>query len=151
MTMVDPAPKKSLIAKLFSFFHKNESTSARSIEDTLKVEPKYWPEVVDFMNQLKTIVNKNTIDDGNVHSLNDRIISYVEKEINQKGKLPDIEKRYAALDELADRILVVSLGKIVGMKKTSDTQAVFTDAVTHLKNALHERKRVEEQYLHSKH
>ena len=122
-----------------------------SIAEQMRLEPQYWPEVTSFMNKIKGIVDNNTIDDGNVHSLNDRIISYVQKELNQKGKLEDIDKRYDALDELADRILVVSLGKIVGLKKTTDTQAVFTVAVADFKNALHERKRAEEEFLQSKH
>jgi len=111
----------------------------------MDMEPKYWPEVVTFINKIKAIVEKNTVHDDNADILNDNIIAYVEKEINDKGKEPDLEQRYAKLAQLADRILVVSLGKIVGLKKNVGTDPEFTNAVTHFKHALHERKIIEAQ------
>ena len=83
----------------------------------IHLEPKYWPEVTDYMKKLSAIVKTNTIDDENVHSVNERILNYVLDQINKKGSIQDIEQRYLALETLADRILVVELVKIVGLKQ----------------------------------
>ena len=139
---------KGIIAFFKRLFGKSSSTPKTLKEEELRLEPKYWQEVIDFMTTLKNIVHKHTIDDDNVRHVNDRIITYVEEQINKKGAVKDRSQRYAALDTLADRILVNNLSKIAGLKHTEGTE--FSEAVKRFKEDLHRRQTQEEAYLHSK-
>ena len=132
------------LKNLFSKPHPQDVTR----ETGAHLEPKYWQEVIDFMNSIKSIIEKNTIDDDNVRHVNDRIITYVEEQINKKGAMKDRQERYAALDTLADRILVNNLSKIAGLKHTEGR--AFTDAVKQFKDSLHRRKVEEDKFIQSK-
>jgi len=110
-----------------------------TIEQEIHLEPKYWPEVKHFMNKINDIVVHSTIEDNNIHLVNQRIIDYVEKQINTKGSLEDIEQRYMALNTLADRILYNNLSKIVGLKHDKNSHADFTEAVAEFKRELEKR------------
>ena len=132
------------LKNLFSKPHPQDPTHERGAH----LEPKYWQEVIDFMNAIKSIIEKNTIDDDNVRHVNERIITYVEEQINKKGSMKDRQERYAALDTLADRILVNNLSKIAGLKHTEGR--AFTDAVKQFKDSLHRRKAEEDRFIQSK-
>jgi hypothetical protein len=125
-----------------------EATQKVDFEKEINLEPKYWPQVKHFMDELNHIVKVHTIDDSNIQDVNRRILDYVEKQINLKGSLHDIEERYTALDMLADRILIKNLSKIVGLKHNDSTRAEFSEAVETFKKSLHERHDAE--VLHHK-
>ena len=135
-----------LIQWILSWFGRSKSSQTRSLEPhIIHLEPKYWPEVTDYMKKLSAIVKTNTIDDKNVHSVNERILNYVLDQINKKGSIQDIEQRYLALETLADRILVVELVKIVGLKQKEGSRAEFTEPTFAFKKRLTERKKSETQ------
>jgi hypothetical protein len=128
------------IRKLFFRKHQLQPLAVKKLnEEELHVEPKYWPEVRDFINNLNHIIETHTIEDSNVAHINQRIVEYVEQQINKKGQLADINQRYYALDTLADRLLSNTFNKIVGLKHVETTHADFTDAVAQFKNRLHAR------------
>lgn len=112
---------------------------------TRHLEPKYWPQVRHFIETLNHLVSTDTIDDPNVQYVNQRIIEYIEEQINIKGAIADKEKRYSALDTLADRILAVHLSKIVGLKQNESTHAQFSEAVALFKKHLSERYQQEKE------
>lgn len=107
------------------------------------LEAQYWPEVKHFMDEIDKLVETHTIDDDNIRVVNQRILDYMVTQINAKGSIENIEQRYAALNTLADRILVNNLSKLVGVKKTDSTSADFTSAVDHFKEALEKRHELE--------
>ena len=117
--------------------------------DSGHLEPKYWPEVKHFMDNINTIIKTYTIDDDNIHIVNQRIIDYMAKEINAKGSIEDVIKRYDALNTLADRILVTNLSKIVGIKQVEAKGPDFSGAVGVFKKDL--RKRYEKEVHHKSH
>lgn len=108
-----------------------------------RLEPKYWPEVMDLMETLNKLIESHTIDDINVRHVNSRILEYLEQQINTKGTLSDLEQRYSALDTVADRFLTNSLNKIVGLKHQEDSHAEFSEAISVFKKRLRERREQE--------
>ena len=143
------SPKKGFFTWLKNLFSgKGKAGSDKPLyEHGRHLEPKYWQEVIDFMDSIKGIIDKNTIDDENIRHVNDRIITYVADQINKKGEMKDRAERYAALDTLADRILVNNLSKIAGLKHTEGR--AFTDAVKQFKDSLHRRKAEEDKMTKS--
>ncbi len=152
----DKAPEKHgilyFIQKLFSrksqvLAHQDKITP----EDEFHLEPKYWPEVKDFIDNLNHLIEIHTIEDSNVQHINQRIVDYVEDQINVKGQLKDVEQRYSALNTLADRILSNTISKIVGLKHVPTTHADFSEAVELFKKRLQKRHQNEIAYQLSKH
>lgn len=149
-------PHTNWINRFFTFlqnlFKKNptlkEEKGRSDFEKEIHLEPKYWPQVKHFMDDLQHIIKVHTIDDSNVQDVNQRILDYIQNQINVKGSLDDIEARYTALDTLADRLLVKNLSKIVGLKQNDSTRAEFSEAVETFKKSLHERHA--EEVLHIK-
>jgi hypothetical protein len=109
-------------------------------EDKRRLEPKYWPEVMDLMDTLNKLIESHTIDDINIRHVNTRILEYLEEQINTKGTLSNLDQRYSALDTVADRFLTNSLNKIVGLKHQEDSHAEFSEAISIFKKRLRERK-----------
>ena len=148
-------PKSSLWGFIRAFLtgRSNGNGEHQPPKDDFHLEPRYWPEVKHFMARINDIVDSNTIEDQNVHVVNQRIIDYVESQINKKGSMHDIEERYMALSTLADRVLINNLSKIVGMKQVDSTHADFSNAVHDFKEALAARRAQEKDYekQHSKH
>ncbi len=107
------------------------------------LEPKYWQEVIDLRERLEKVIKDNTIDDDNISHVNQRVLDYLIEQINVKGSLPTIHERYAALQTLADRILINYQSKLVGLKKNVTTQTDFSDAVTDFKHRLKQREEKE--------
>lgn len=125
------------------FFRKllgRHDTVVPTPKHTFHLEPKYWQEVIDLRERLEKVIKDNTIDDNNINSVNQRVLDYLIEQINVKGSLPSITERYAALNTLADRILLNYQSKIVGLKKSVTTHTDFTDAVTDFKHRLKERE-----------
>ncbi|MGE3319120.1 MAG: hypothetical protein AB7I18_07465 [Candidatus Berkiella sp.] len=114
------------------------------------LEPKYWQEVMDLRERLEKVIKENTIEDDNVTHVNERVLDYLIEQINIKGSLPTIPERYAALNTLADRILLNYQSKLVGLKKNVTTHTDFTDAVTDFKKQLKEREKKELEASHDK-
>ncbi|MFI4937339.1 MAG: hypothetical protein ACHQJ6_02385 [Candidatus Berkiellales bacterium] len=143
-----------MLRKMWQFivnlFSKKHSKKTQLVGHPDQVEPKYWPEVVDFMETLNTIIDSHTIEDSNIQIINQRIVDYVQEQINIKGSLDDIEQRYLALDTLADRILVRNLSRIVGLKQNESTRAEFSEAIEHFKHRLHQRHQHEIASHHGK-
>jgi len=129
------------IKQLFSLSKNGSKRRSKNKERHLEAE--YWPEVVDFMDLLNEIIDKNTIHDPNIEAVNRRIIEYIADQINIKGAIEDVNARYSALDILADRILVTNLGKIVGLRQNEGTKAEFSDAIEQFKQRLHQRHQQE--------
>jgi hypothetical protein len=133
------------------FFRKSVlANEQKRAEDEFRLEPKYWPEVADFIEKLEHLIATHTISDSNVQHINQRIVDYVEHQINIKGSLTDLEQRYSALDVLADRILSNTLSKIAGLKHEENTHADFTEVVVAFKKRLHQRHQDEIAYYQSK-
>jgi len=107
------------------------------------LEPKYWQEVIDLRERLEKVIKENTIEDNNISHVNERVLDYLIEQINVKGSLPTIHERYAALNTLADRILLNYQSKLVGLKKNVTTHTDFTDAVNDFKKQLKEREKKE--------
>lgn len=107
------------------------------------LEPKYWQEVIDLRERLEKVIKENTIEDDNISHVNQRVLDYLIEQINVKGSLPTIHDRYAALQTLADRILINYQSKLVGLKKNVTTHTDFTDAVTDFKHRLKQREEKE--------
>lgn len=129
--------------KLFGLKLKDAGKKNKLSIDGHELEPKYWPEVIHFMQHINALIESHTIDDDNIRIVNQRIVDYMVKEINAKGSIEDINKRYDALDTLADRILVTNLSKIVGLKTEESKKADFTAAIKQFKDELHKRHEAE--------
>ncbi len=127
--------------KLFS--HHRDAAANTSDEHTFHLEPKYWQEVITLRERLEKVVKAHTIDDNNINNVNQRVLDYFFDQINLKGSLPSTTERYAALNTLADRILLNYQTKIVGLKKNETTHTDFSDAVKDFKNRLKEREQKE--------
>ncbi len=125
------------IQKLFQRkSHAQKQNDSIEGGESFHLEPKYWPEVVDFIDNLNQLIEANTISDSNIQHINQRIVDYVVDQINVKGSLKDIEQRYSALNTLADRIQSSTINKIVGLKHVSTTHADFSEAVDKFKKRL---------------
>lgn len=138
--MAPEEKKQGFLHFIFNLFKRKKSDK---IDETIHLEPQYWPEVRDFMKNLNNLIETHTITDTNLQGVNQRILDYVLQQINIKGSIQDIEERYVALNTLADRILLKNLGKIVGLKENASTHADFSDAVEHFKKQLHIRYQAE--------
>ncbi len=151
----DKAPEKHgllyFIQKLFS--KKSQLQAHQSVKpgDEFHLEPKYWPEVKDFIDNLNHLIQIHTIEDSNIQHINQRIVDYVEDQINVKGQLKDVEQRYSALNTYADRILSSTISKIVGLKHIPTTHADFSEAVELFKKRLEKRHQNEIAYQQNKH
>lgn len=132
-----------LIQWVLSWFRPSATSSKSEAPHTIHLEPKYWPEVMDYMQNLSDIVKSNTIEDDNIQQVNERILTYILDQINKKGSIEDLEARYLALETLADRILLVELGKIVGLKQNEGTIAQFSEATKNFKERLITRRKSE--------
>lgn len=132
-----------LIQWIFSWFRRSSPPTKSHEAHTIHLEPKYWPEVTDYIHNLSNIVKCNTIEDDNIQQVNERILSYVLDQINKKGSIDDFETRYLALQTLADRILLIELGKIVGLKHNAGTTAQFSEATQLFKKRLMMRRESE--------
>jgi hypothetical protein len=115
---------------------KNKLTNEREIH----LEPKYWPEVKDFMGNLDNIIESHTIDDNNIKRINQRIVDYIEEQINKKGQVEDLNTRYSGLNTLVDRILSNNLSKLVGLKEGTTSTADFSNAANEFKIKLSHKK-----------
>lgn len=127
------------VLRLFKGSDKNVSDNERKIH----LEPKYWPEVKQFMDSLDDIIGSHTIEDDNIKRINQRVVDYIEEQINKKGQVEDIHARYSGLNTLADRILSNNLNKLVGLKESTHSSAEFSDAVKAFKVKLNEKKQAE--------
>lgn len=136
--------KNSFFARLKAKLWGERKEQAEPDENhEIHLEPKYWPEVKDFMGSLDKIIETHTIDDANIKRINQRIVSYIEEQINKKGQVDDINARYSGLNTLVDRILSNNLGKVVGMKTGTTSTAEFSDAVSEFKIKLSHKKQSE--------
>lgn len=109
-----------------------------------KLEPRYWQETIDFITTLKSLIDHHTIHDANVQQINQRIVDYIETQINIKGSIPNLNDRYNALNIYVDRLLSNTFNKIVGLKKDEiRPRADFTLAVEKFKQRLQQRRQEE--------
>lgn len=141
--MAEPNTGTGLIHFIKSLFAKRHQVSLElKKRDPKKIhlEPKYWPEVKDYMETLQELIKTHTVEDDNVAEVNERITNYIWQQINKKGSIQDIKKRYLALDTLADRILVTLLGKLAGLKEGEGTRAEFSEATSQFKKRLAARQ-----------
>jgi len=129
----------NFIRRLF----KHEVHDGQVENNVHHLEPKYWQEVIDLRERLEKVIKENTIDDDNISHVNQRVLDYLIEQINTKGSLPVIPERYAALNTLADRILLNYQNKLVGLKKNVTTHTDFSDAVNDFKHRLKEREQKE--------
>lgn len=127
---------------ILKFFKRDKKAYVSNVH----LEPKYWPEVMDFIQRLRAIIDESTIEDENIKIVNQRIVDYIEHEINVKGSIEDINKRYDALHTLADRILVKNISKLVGLKYSS-TNADFSETIEIFKHRLTKRQEEELQQM----
>lgn len=146
--------KHGLAYFIYKLFHRKSKLAQEHdethLEDNFHLEPKYWPEVIEFIDNLNHVIETHTIIGANVQHINQRIVDYVAHQINVKGSMEDLDKRYSALDTLADRILSNTFSKIAGLKHQESTHADFTDVVVHFKKRLHQRYQDEIAYQESK-
>ncbi len=142
-TSNDKKEKHGILYFIQKLFHRKSQAQRQkdSIEagEGYHLEPRYWPEVIDFIDNLNHLIELNTIQDSNIQHINQRIVDYVVDQINVKGSLKDIEQRYSALNTLADRIQSNTINKIVGLKHVSTTHADFSEAVDKFKKRLAQR------------
>lgn len=124
---------------------KKDGAMKQTEAHSIHLEPKYWPEIRDYIDTLRDIIERNTISDQNIQQVNERIVEYVLEQINRKGLIADPTQRYLALETLVDRVLLVDLSKIAGLKQNEGTQAQFSQATAELKKHLMNRQREENQ------
>ncbi|MBS0286048.1 MAG: hypothetical protein JSR17_02045 [Proteobacteria bacterium] len=143
--------KHGILYFIKKLFHRHsQAEKQRTVsQDEYHLEPKYWPEVIDFINNLNQLIETHTIDDTNIKHINQRIVDYVVDQINVKGSVVDIEQRYSGLNTLADRMLSSTFNKIVGLKHESTTHADFSEAVSNFKKRLAVRHQNEIAYYQS--
>lgn len=137
--MADPKQGTGFIAwikSLIAWSNRLAAEARKPLSKDIHLEPKYWPEVKDYMESIKAIIKSHTIEDANVQQVNENITNYIFAQINKKGSIEDIEERYLALDTLADRILVNELSKIAGLKQSEGTRAEFSEATQAFKKRL---------------
>lgn len=141
-----------IINSILNIFKKKSAPATpQNQENSLEnLEPKYWPEVIEFIESLENTIKKHTIEDSNIQIVNQRIIDYIAEQINTKGAVKDIELRYAALTTLADRILARDLNKIVGLKREFISHTDFSDMINKFKTQLVKRHEEEKRYLEVK-
>ncbi|MBS0290057.1 MAG: hypothetical protein JSS07_08510 [Proteobacteria bacterium] len=141
------------IHKLFQRKSKAEKLQKKldPEEEEFHLEPEYWLEVKDFIDNLNHLIEAHTISDGNVQRINQRIVNYIVEQINLKGSLTDIDEKYSALNTLADRLMSNTFSKIVGLKHENSTHAEFSNAVDQFKKRLEMRHQHEAAYFQSKH
>lgn len=141
--------KLSLLDKIIAVFKGEKTDPEAALKRGEHLEPKYWPEVKEFIDLLNEIVASHTISDANVERINHRIVEYIEEQINIKGQIENVEERYSSLKTLSDRILTHNLNKLVGLKVSTDSNTDFSDAVNLFKYRLEERKMKEQAKTHA--
>lgn len=141
----DVQQKLSFLDKIINFFRSKDDIKASLRDDQIHLEPKYWPEVREFIDNLNSVIESHTIQDDNIHRVNQRIVDYILEEINKKGQIENIEQRYSALTTLSDRILSHNLNKLVGVKENTAYNTDFSDTVNQFKFKLETRKRLEQE------
>lgn len=139
-----------LFRRMFEVIFRIKINKDDHEKDKFHLEPKYWPEVKHFLDELNHAIEEHTIHDGNISQINQRIVDYIEEQINHKGQIEDIEERYSALNTLADRILSNSFNKIVGLKHSETTNTDFSDIIKNFKIDLEKRHREEIEYYREK-
>lgn len=136
----------NFIRRLLHLRNAAELETKKTAEHEFHLEPKYWPEVREFIDTLNHIIKNHTIEEPNIQYINQRIIDYVIEQINVKGALDDVTERYNALNELSDRILANNLSKIVGLKHDMGTNPEFSHAVEEFKQKLMMRRQAETEH-----
>src|SRR5689334_13828416 len=99
--MADPNTGTGLIHFLIHFikslFIKSHGASLELKSRSKRhLEAKYWPEVKDYMETLQGLIKTHTIEDDNAMQVNERITNYIWQQINKKGSIEDLDKRYLA-------------------------------------------------------
>lgn len=139
----DIQEKLSFLDRIIAIFRKEDKT-ADLLDREFHLEPKYWPEVKEFIETLHTTIENHTIDDPNIQRVNNRIVDYILEQINNKGQIEDAEERHKALKTLTDRILSHNLNKIVGLKQNTEANTDFSDTVHVLQSKLLKRYQEEQ-------
>lgn len=144
-TLKEIHKKQGLFHFLKHLFCKNKSPFSSSSLSNKKaqLEPKYWPEVIELKETLEQLVLSHTKKDENVRHINEQILTYIQKEINKKGAIADIDARYTALETIADRILTEKLNNLAGLQLDNSVKAEFTEAINTFKEKLSIRYRQE--------
>lgn len=135
----DVQEKLSLLDRIINVF-RNKKTEEFSYKDENELEPRYWPEVREFIDNLNTVIDSHTQADANAERVNERVVEYIVEQINEKGKIQDVEKRYSALRTLSDRVLTHHLNRLAGVKKATEYNTDFSDVVNLFKTKLDIRR-----------
>ena len=74
--------------------------------------------------------------------MNQQVLSYLEKQIEVKGRKGTEEHKIQELEMIADRILTTTMNKFVGMKPHTTQTTEFSDLINKFKKDLQMRKEI---------
>lgn len=100
----------------------------------------YWPEVQQFLDSFRHIIEENTLEDEQYQAVNEQVLNYLEHQIEIKGSFGTQQEKAHALEILADRVLTTTMSKFVGLKPQTTIKTAYSDIVHSFKKDLQNRK-----------
>ena len=135
------ARSPSIWSRFFNWF-KPGSQGANKASSDPNTPAHYWPEVQHFLEEFRTLVIENTVEEQHKVRMNQQVLSYLEKQIEVKGRKGTEEHKIQELEMIADRILTTTMNKFVGMKPHTTQTTEFSDLINKFKKDLQMRKEI---------
>lgn len=130
-----------ILSKIFGIFKSSPKQAQASKDmDPRDVPAHLWPEVQTFIEELRDIVDKNTIDDKQAKRMNTQIMDYLANQIEKKGYSGTYEDKCQAMEIIADRVLTTTVPKLVGSVEQTEQKTEFSDVVNKFKSDLEKKK-----------
>lgn len=118
---------------------KKQSSPSNSQQDN-NMPAQYWPEVQLFLDEFRALVIEKTVDDKHKIRMNEQVLKYLEKQIENKTHSGSVADKVHELEIIADRLLSTTMNKFVGLKPQTDQQTEFSDLINKFKSDLEKRK-----------
>lgn len=129
--------KKGFLSALFTLMtgeHKNKKEYL--VGNPENIDPEYCKHINEFMDTLNHLVESNMSDPHKHRPINVPILRYIHQQLIHKARIPNEIERNLALKTTADRILSVSLSKLVGLEKGTLAKKEFSQAVDEFKQTM---------------
>lgn len=133
------AHSSSFWSKIIRWFKPSSQHSTHD-NNASNTPAQYWPEVQHFLEDFRALVIENTEAEQHKVRMNQQVLSYLEKQIEIKGRKGTEDDKIHELEVIADRILTTTMNKFVGMKPHTTQTTEFSDLVNKFKQELHSRK-----------